>query len=84
MIEPRSLGFLLLPFPPPEERSKETGRKSELSCPERGAVVSGEVSQSVTGFVMMVVVSGGKGWGEGGEENNEESEETPNITRWSY
>jgi len=39
-------------------------------------------SQSVTGFVVMVVVLVGKGWGVGGdEENNEESEETPNTTR---
>ena len=39
-------------------------------------------SQSVTGFVVMVVVLVGKGWGVGGdEENNEESEETPHTTR---
>ena len=38
--------------------------------------------QSVTGFVVMVVVLVGKGCGVGGdEENNEESEETPNTTR---
>lgn len=44
-------------------------------------MLSGKVSQSVTGFVVLVVVLLGKGWGVGGdEENNEESEETPNTT----
>lgn len=43
-------------------------------------MVSGEVSQSVTGFVANPVAAG-KGCRQGNEENNEESEETPNTTR---
>lgn len=63
-----------------EGRSKETRRKSERSCPESESCGQWG-NQSVTGFVVMVVVARGKGWRWGNEENNEESEETPNTTR---
>lgn len=54
--------------------------RSQNAAVQRGGLWS--MGQSVTGFVVMVVVLVGKGWWVGGdEENNEESEETPHTTR---